>query len=437
MLRIVWSYVKILSTVAFYYWASHVGVVSVEKATTWTCNIAISENVLFIKCIQAMSSHPSIPTAMHPILQTYTNSVPVRDSDVDAVLLRYVCQKYSLVLDQARTHSGMVAFVFHGTMNQLPVVVKVAKIGIVHRITDGCAHLRVLRAILCCMSRWNTDARNMCDVIDVVIDSADYLRQQCDLTHEQHAMKNVRCDWMTLQAKYASTSSVCNHLNRINVPRVFNEADERYSSSFYIMEKVSGVPAFTLKDVGVKRRSTALLQYFIISQAMFFDYYHTDMHSGNILFDYNDDDDTLTLGIYDYGMHVRFSEDDRLYASNLIDVVMNIDAANKPSFDAVRFCRLLFEVPENAQILDTPTLREVIGKFGNDMLTGAMSAELANAFLKCVSSLLGIDPKIKKVHMQILLGTSMVNSLTYELSDNNMSMVAESCIRVYGDIFLS
>jgi hypothetical protein len=331
----------------------------------------------------------------------------------------------------------MIAIVFYGTINNAPVVVKMLKKGVESRIVDGCVHLRFLRGIVRCSSVFSENTARIFDMLDIVVQSADYLQMQCDLTHEQRAMVNVNAAWTKFQQQYDRTSSVCNQLNRIEVPHIWNVQDEPSASSFVIMDKVNGVPAFGLRDSGVKRRGIALLQCFILSQALLLDYYHTDLHSGNVLFDYNHDSDTLTLGVYDYGMHVKIGQKEREFLASLLEIIMNHQVVRTASFDALQFCRLLFEVPENVVLVDTQQLSELIESMGKDTLTGALSAEILHAFIKECAHIIGIKPKLHRCPVQLVLGTSMVNSLTYELSDNNMQLLTEIGITVYEDIVLS
>ena len=443
-LRIMLSYVRILGTVIRCCVAASCGCMTKHNATMRVCTRLVSENVLFTKCIQAASSHPMVPKEMHSILQTYTDSVPVRESDVDYFLLRNICSKHRVVVEARPRHSGMIAVVFYGTIvdtkrtdAKTPVVVKMVKTGVEAQILAGCAHLQLMRRIANGLSRFSANMGSIGDVLDVVIKSAGYLRQQCDLTHEQRAMRSVHDAWTELQPKYERTSSVCNRFNRIRVPRVLNEPDEPNAASFMIMEKVGGVPAFALRNQGVKRRGIALLQSFILSQALLLDYYHTDMHTGNVLFDYNEDDDALTVGIYDYGMHVKVGPDERIFLLNLLDTIMNHDSVKSKAFDAVHFIRLTFQVHDTFIINDTPTLRELIASLGKDIMKGGMSAESGQVFINSVSRALGITAQINDVPMQILLGTSMVNSITFELSDNNIPLLIEIGTEVYHDIVLS
>ena len=434
---IIWSYFKIVSTVVGCYGAVRIGVMSIDAATVRACRRMVGENVLFVKCIQAMSSHPMIPTMLHPTLQAYTNCVPTDDADVDPTLLRYICDTYRVQLEHAHRHSGMVAVVWYGTIDQTPVVVKVVKSGIDARICDGCVHLRVLWHFLRVWSTWDARMASLCDVLDTVIESVQYLRRQCDLTHEQRAMRNVHDHWTKLQAQYVNTSSVCDRRNRIVVPRIWTEADERHASSFFIMQRVYGVPAFALRGQDVKRRGIALVQYFIISQMVLLDYYHTDMHSGNVLFDYNEHEDVLTVGIYDFGMHVSMDDRMREFTAGVIELLMSNETVHAATFDAVRFCRLFLDVPSDMNIDDTPQLRNILAQMGRASLTGALSAEIIQTYVQEIATLIGLKPRLNQVPLQVMLGTSMVNSLTFELSDNDMTLLARIGTMVYDDLMLS
>lgn len=435
--RIICSYLKLTCALVGYYVAVLCRLMPAQLAVTHLCRLMIAENILFIKCIQAMSSHPLIPKAMHPILQAYTNSTPVLDCDIDRGLLRYICETYRVALEPSPRHSGMVAMAFFGTRGDDPVVVKVVKMGVEARIVDGCAHLQFASVLMRWFSKWSASAESVCDVIDTVIESVDYLRRQCDLTHEQCAIRSVHDGWTALQAQYEGTSSVCNRSNRILVPRTWSDPDGPRASEFFIMQHVSGVPAFALRSADVKRRGIALLQYFILAQGVLLDYYHTDMHSGNVLFDYDTGADVLTLGIYDFGMHVKMGACERAFAANIIDAIMASSIITTSAFDVVRFCRLLFDVSTDQRIEDTPNLRKRIRDLGEMLLHGAVNAEGLQVCAKDIARLVGIRPKLNQCAMQMLLGTSMVNSITYELSDNDMNRLMESGIAVYEDMMLS
>lgn len=435
--RIICSYLKITCALVGYYVAVLCRLMPAQLAVARVCRLMIAENILFTKCIQAMSSHPLIPKEMHPILQEYTNSTPVLDCDIDRALIRYICETYQVALEPTPRHSGMVAMAFHGTRSDAPVVVKVVKMGVESRIADGCAHLQFGSVLVRLFSKWSASAEGVCNVIDAVIQSVDYLRRQCDLTREQCAMRSVHDVWMALQAQYEGTSSVCNRSNRILVPRTWSDPDGPRASEFFIMQHVSGVPAFALRNADAKRRGIALLQYFILAQSMLLDYYHTDMHSGNVLFDYDKGADTLTLGIYDFGMHVKMGARERAFTANILEVIMTPSIVTTSAFDVVRFCRLLFEVSTYQRIEDTPTLRKRIHDLGEMLLHGALSAEVLHECVKDISRLVGIQPILNQSVMQLLLGTSMVNSITYELSDNDMNLLMESGIAVYDDMMLS
>jgi predicted unusual protein kinase regulating ubiquinone biosynthesis (AarF/ABC1/UbiB family) len=435
-LLVAWSYVKIMSTVVGWYCATLLGFVSTQRAVFRACRFISSENVLFVKCIQAMSSHPFIPKTLHPILQAYTNDAPVHAHEIDHELLRYIGQKYNVVLASTPAHTGMVAIVFYGTMDEKPVVVKLAKMRIGHRIVYGCAHLRLLWQVMMLLSRWSANVASACDALATVIESNDYLLMQCDLTHEQRAMRAVRDRWRPLQAQSSDTSSICNHRNRINVPYVCSDPDDPRATDFFIMERVHGVPAFQLSDKRLKRRCVSLVQYFILAQALLLDYYHTDMHSGNVLFDYDEDADTLTMGVYDYGMHVRVGNDERAFMSSILELLMGNEDTNKETFDAMRFCFLMFEM-DHVPMHNTAHLRDLCAHCGKDMLTGAFNPEAMHRFIAEVSLIIGCKPKLREKNMQLLLGTSMVNSLTYELSDSDVSVLAEIGVRVYEDLVLS
>lgn len=171
--------------------------------------------------------------------------------------------------------AGMVAVVFEGTLNGLPVAIKVKRKGIEAKLAEGLDNVKRTLQILACVP----GLKRFC-LLDVYSEVREMLFAQIDF--EQEKRNQTR-----FSAMYA-------YNRQIVVPKLY---PEWCTPDQIVMERLYGGP------VQDHKAAAALFSQVVVKSAVMDGFIHSDMHVGNVLFLEDG------IGILDYGLMLELTRE--------------------------------------------------------------------------------------------------------------------------------
>ncbi|MDZ7685189.1 MAG: ubiquinone biosynthesis regulatory protein kinase UbiB [Gammaproteobacteria bacterium] len=181
------------------------------------------------------------------------------------------------------------------------VVIKIIRPGIEAKIHRD---LRVMYLLARALLRVWPDARRL-HPVDVVADYERTILDECDLALEASNTMRLRANW--------------NHTGKLYVPEVFYDFCR---PNVMVMERIYGITAADIdimRERGVNMKRLAHLGVEIFFTQVFEDnFFHADMHPGNVFIDITDPDNPSYIAL-DCAIIGSLTEDDKTYlARNLL-----------------------------------------------------------------------------------------------------------------------
>jgi len=391
-------------------------------------NRCIKKNILFVKIFQSMTSNKYLPTEIVDIFKQNTHSVRYDVSELNIQKLEYISKKYNITLSdpvEKPFHSGMVSVAYLGTMNDnTKVVIKMKRNQIKQRIESGSANVTFIYNMLYLLSSFIPKIQSSLDSFKSITKTTDYLISQCDFEKEIMAIRTSTDE----MKKY----SVCDN---IIIPKVYNTTDDDVKNTdFIILEYLEGKFPTEITEPTELTQYLKLLVTFITIQIWFFSYYHTDLHTGNILC-IKDNDGNSKLGIIDFGMNINLTND--IKKSLLIfseTIYTNKDINNAKLSKHVNW---FLSDPIDLSILNDKEKSEIDSIILNMMIVmqqGRLEEHIIYKGFENISTICNKQLVLNMEFVLILISISMSQSSCFILANNDLKNVEETFEKVYFEI---
>jgi predicted unusual protein kinase regulating ubiquinone biosynthesis (AarF/ABC1/UbiB family) len=286
-------------------------------------NYMVLKNVMFTKLLQSMAGIENMPSEIDEIIRKNTDTVNYTDDEIDFKMLLNVISDYKITLDSPTPiNSGMVAIVFSGVnADKKRVVLKIQRKNIKTRIASGYLQFSRVYSLV----RFITYPFGWLDEILLniknFVDSKDYILTQCNFDREIETMVKTK-------------SSVEEYATDITIPFVYNSESDRVNTEFILMERIEGTTCYGMDDRHKEHICELLLKFSFIT-SYFCDAYHVDLHPGNIFC--IPDGDKCKIGIIDFGMNLRATDEIREFSLGLLDGIIKITDGNA-EVDLLKHC---------------------------------------------------------------------------------------------------
>lgn len=356
------------------------------------------DNVLHTKILQMLGGIGCDSVYIKKQIEESMNRVKYTQDEIDYHTLLYVTSEYNIKLkDYEPINAGMVSLVYGGIdASGNEVIIKLKRKNIYDRIKYDFEQIKYLIKILDRISFFFSSIIPVIDSIRSIVDTEDYILSQCNFTQEIHALKTTK-------------QVIDNFSNRFTIPSCYNTTKDIDCDNlnFIIMDRISGVECLLVPDED-KEILCGLLARFTFTTMYHSDYYHMDLHPGNILL--VDNNGSKTLGVIDFGMNLQPSQNiksfERFCSNRLL--------GREDEHDVLDIFKFSFVKPIDITDLDTKKLEqltEIANVFVNSAVNGQIDESIIYENLrKCRILLNNCDLTLSLEFVKFSMGLSMMLS---------------------------
>ena len=297
-----------------------------SKKTTENYNniiIRISEeladkNIFFTKIFQGIANNANNKLMNKDLFNyfiKYTDSVKYDENEIDYRGLYNLISIAKNNGDELIIHcdekgepikSGVIAIVYKATLNGKHVIIKYRRKNIVEKFENSMSDLELLVNITKKMPYLSN-----LNIYDIFEENREIMTGQLDFTNE---VKNIQ----DFYNKFKDVKDVC-------IPYVYSYFTEENPNAI-IMDYFEGI---RLENVCQDDRDqySKILSRFNIKSVFYDSMYHADLHSGNIIFikekDQQGINDILKIGVIDYGIIGKLTREEQNIFFNFFKILVS------------------------------------------------------------------------------------------------------------------
>ena len=382
-----------------------------------------SVNILCVKIFQAIALNNSlIDDQINNTLMKFTDNAPWTQDDIDVDTLNALKDEHQLVIRDGVYHpinSGMISLVFKATRvsDDSNLIIKIKRRMIERKLTDAIDNLLFGMYILSFFP-----LIEKYQLTEVVNKNIDIIKHQVNFHEEVQNLLTIKDN--------------CKYLKYVKIPEVFKEVTDKYPN-IILMEQIDGVSINQVTKEDYEGFAKQVLKFGFVT-TLLHGVTHGDLHSGNILFikDENDQKHKYKIGVLDFGI---IYEIDSQYKGVLFEVLTEI--FNNPA--TVTAEKLLDSgIIEPLELVKTLPLehRNNILKFTSEIIQDTIyNSKQANQIqiYKFLSEFktyisnpeiakLGLRPSDNFVKTQLVL--AMAHGITLTLCKNDYMSLADKVI---------
>jgi len=276
----------------------------INRITTGLASI----NILYVKIFQAIASNNNfIDEKTNNELIKFTDKAPWIFSDIQIEELISIGDTYNLVFTdgyEKPMNSGMISLVYKGIRKTdgKPIIIKMKRKNIEQRLNDAIDNLKLFLYLISYIP-----IIHKYKISQVVDKNIEIIRHQTNFNEEVDNINKIRNN--------------CKNLKYVKIPEVYPEATKLYPD-FIMMEYIEGKKISEIEEKDYYDFSKQVLKFGIVTTIVH-GLAHGDLHSGNILFikDDNDEKYKYKVGVIDFGI---LYEIDDTFKDELFDFLTQI-----------------------------------------------------------------------------------------------------------------
>ena len=244
-------------------------------------------NVVYVKLLQIIAVQNVFSSHVNEFLLTYTDDVSYNDDEIDLSFMELFPNENQA--DFQLIKSGTMSLIYKFNTPS-PIIVKVLRKNIRQKIENSVSNINCLISLFW----WHPYIRNK-NLLTIFNENKNKLYEHIDFIQEKN-------NTITMYEQFKN-------IDYIITPRVW----EKYCNEKCItMDYIEGESITDIDDEDMEEFSNLLIKYSV--KGLLYDrIFHGDIHSGNILFmlDENDDENKYKLGIIDFGIMGSFSKEEQ------------------------------------------------------------------------------------------------------------------------------
>lgn len=246
-------------------------------------------NILYVKMFQAFALNNSlIDDKTNNKLLKFTDNAPWSYKDLDQDTLFKLEDEYNILFKDGLEpiNSGMISLVFKGYKkspeNEI-VIIKIKRKNIEENLDDA---IEKLLFFIYVMSFF--PVVNKYHIPQTVKKNISIIRQQTNFSKEIQNMAKIKYN--------------CRNLKYVKIPSANAEVTEKYPNVIF-MEYINGMPINKVLESDYEPFAKQVLKFGIVT-TLIHGVSHGDLHSGNVLFikDENDEKYKYKVGVLDFGI---------------------------------------------------------------------------------------------------------------------------------------
>lgn len=244
------------------------------------------KNIVYTKMFQSLSSNTYLLSESNiNIFKKYNDNVPYKKDDlynIDKIIsdLNNNSKNKIELLSNIPYKSGIIAVVYEGVVNNIPVIIKVIR----KHIFDKLQHtLKTCEDIISILNFFNM--YKLYDLKTILIENKNDIMNQIDFTKEIENNKIIYNNFK--------------NIDFIKIPKIYDEYN-KINKNVIVMEKIIGKTIYSITDNNDKMIYFDMFNKFIFKSILFNRTYHADLHPGNLFF--IKENNNYSIGIIDFGL---------------------------------------------------------------------------------------------------------------------------------------
>ena len=353
----------------------------------------ISRNILFVKLFQGLSANAYLADDTTACLMQYTTNTPYAADDIDYNTLIHAINTYNVQLhnNAQPINSGMISIIYRGTLRDTSkeVIIKLRKNNIRERIVADCTYMYHVYAATCVLIYPFTNGVLLM-VLKSLINSSEYLVDQCDFTEEAANMAAVRDDLAKLPV--------------FVVPQVYTNKEP----NFIIMEYLSGVPISDIPPEHYEQYAMHLITY-VVYVVLYCSNMHLDMHYGNLVF--INDANELKIGLIDYGIIMKLNYSLKKSLVKTLELFYRCSAGKYGKFNMIKLANSMFEPPMSDAMVAgyRDKICKVIMEYTDGIFSGIFNDRVLGETILKISKITGTQCRFKIGIGRVFMGMTIAN----------------------------
>lgn len=380
-------------------------------------------NILYVKMFQAFALNNSlIDDKTNNKLLKFTDNAPWSSSDINIEDLVDFCTTYNIILPngfESPINAGMISLVFKGyeRESKRSVILKIKRKNIDIKLNDAIQNLQTCLYLLSYIP-----IMHKYQITEVIKRNIDMIRHQTDFAQEVENINRMKTN--------------CKRLQYVKIPAVYPDVTKRFPE-IILMEYIEGMKINEIDEEDYGAFAKQVMKFGFVTTIVH-GVTHGDLHSGNILFikDENDEKYPHKIGVLDFGI---IYEIDAAYKGFLFDVLTQMFAVS-PRESALKLLNsgiidppnILQQIPREdyEQILQftTEIIDETVNssKRANQVQLYKFLYKLKEYFAQSKMATIGIRPSDNMVKTQLVL--AMSHGVTLTLCKDDFMNVADKVI---------
>lgn len=253
-------------------------------------------NILYVKIFQAIASNNSlIDEKIHNQLLKFTDNAPWSYSDANLEDIFSIANDYNLVLKygfEKPINAGMISLVFKAYKKDTgePIIIKLKRKNIEEKLNSAIENLQTFLYLLSFVP-----LIHKYQIAEVVNKNIDIIKHQTNFSEEVDNMITIKEN--------------CKNLKYVKIPNVIKEVTEKYPN-IILMEYIDGKKITEIKEEDYEGFAKQVMKFGFVT-TIIHGLTHGDLHSGNILFikDENDEKYQHKIGVIDFGIVYQVDSD--------------------------------------------------------------------------------------------------------------------------------
>jgi predicted unusual protein kinase regulating ubiquinone biosynthesis (AarF/ABC1/UbiB family) len=390
-------------------------------------NKLASINILYVKIFQAVACNNNlIDEKINTELLKFTDNAPWNHEDLRTEELYKIIDKYDLVInDEFKNpiNSGMISLVYKCSIknNNIPIIIKMKRNNIENKLNNAIANLKIFIYILSFIP-----IIHKYEISKIVNNNIKIILDQTNFNKEVENIKKIRNN--------------CKNLKYVKIPYVYEDVTKK-NSNFIVMDYINGIKINEILESDYNNFATQFLK-FCFTTTLYHGISHGDLHSGNILFikDENDEKYKYKVGIIDFGILYEIDEE---FKNTIFHFFTNLFIIPKKESVIYLLNSPMVYPPNSMEIIPKENYTKIV-EVGTQLLNGIFDGTKKGNQIQLYEFLVkfneylndpklsnyGIRPSDSFINMQFVL--AMVNGVTITICKDN---IVELFNKVINELF--
>jgi predicted unusual protein kinase regulating ubiquinone biosynthesis (AarF/ABC1/UbiB family) len=276
------------------------------------------KNIFFTKIFQGIANNANNKLMNKEIFNYFINYTDNVKYDVNEIDYKGLFELISIAKhngDELVIHggvrsepikSGVIAVIYKATLNGKEVIIKYRRKNIVEKFDKSISELKLLVNITKKLPYFCN--LNICDIFE---ENREIMTGQLDFTNE---INNIQ----VFYEKFKDVKDIC-------IPHVYSYFTEANANAI-VMDYIEGTRLENI-DAEDKDEYSKILSRFNIKSVFYDSIYHADLHSGNIIFmkekDQQGINDILKIGVIDYGIIGKLTREEQNIFFNFFKILVS------------------------------------------------------------------------------------------------------------------